>query len=100
MPLYSYECLNGHSRDVYAHSLIQRSCKTVLCRECPATMAPVFSPGTPLTYFAEGGGGKWIHNLGAEPVLVTSHAHHERLMKEAKVAWAPARRGMPGCWGG
>ncbi len=99
MPMFTLECLNGHSRDMYAHSVVERACRTIVC-DCGYTMAPVFSPGTPLTYFGEGGGGKWIHNLGHEPVFVTSHAHHERLMKEAGVSWAPARRGMPGCWGG
>jgi hypothetical protein len=61
-------------------------------------MGSILSVGTALTWFAEGGGGKWIHNLGPEPVFITSTAQHERIMKEQGVTWAPPRRGMPGQW--
>ena len=55
MPMYSVRCLNEHQRDVFAHSTLERACRTILCATCRETMAPVFSPGTPLTYFGEGG---------------------------------------------
>jgi len=100
MPLYTHECANGHSRDVYIPTYEQRGTSVITCLVCQERMVPVFSPGTTLTYFAEGGGGKWIHNLGPEPVLVTSHKHHRDLMKAAGVEWSPNRRGMKGCWGG
>jgi hypothetical protein len=98
MPMFTHQCLNAHTRDAYAHSPIERACRTILCVHCHHTMSPVISLGQGLTYFAEGGGGKWIHNLGPEPVFVTSTAQHERIMKEQGVTWMPQKRGMPGCW--
>ena len=100
MPMFEMECVHGHSRDVYAHSSLHRACRTIVCDVCQSTMGPVFSPGTSLTYFSEKGGGRVINNLGPTPVLVTSHGHHEKLMREAGVSWAPGRRGEKGCWGG
>lgn len=98
MPMFTMRCLHGHSRDIYAHNVLERACRSVICEQCHSDMSPVFSPGTPLTYFGEGGAGKWIHNLGHEPVFVTSHKHHQDLMRKAGVEWAPPRRGMPGQW--
>ena len=98
MPIQSYLCLNEHKRDVFLHTWQEKGVQTVFCSDCNQTMSPVLSFGKSLTWFAEGGKGKWIHNLGPEPVLVTSHAHHKELMRQAGVDWAPARRGMKGCW--
>lgn len=98
MPLWEVTCLNNHRREVYAHSVIERSCRTIVCAACGSTMAPTVSLGRGLTYFAEGGKGKWIHNLGPEPIFITSTAQHERIMKEQGVTWATPRRGMPGAW--
>ena len=97
MPMFEMRCLIGHSRDVYAHSLIERQCRTIIC-ECGSCMSPVLSLGHGLTYFAEGGKGKWIENLGDKPVYVTSTKQHEDLMKANGVTWATPRRGMPGSW--
>ena len=97
MPMYAFECLNGHKRDAFAHNVLERACRTVIC-DCGEGMAPVMSLGRGLTFFAEKGGGRLIHNLGPEPILITSTAQHERLMKEQGVTWAPPRRGMPGQW--
>ncbi len=99
MPLFNLECLNGHSRECYAHNVLERACRAYVC-QCGHTMGPVISLGTSLTWFSEKGGGRVIHNLGDKPVFVTSHGHHEQLMRQAGVTWAPARRGLPGCWGG
>lgn len=97
MPLFEMRCLHEHTRDIFAHNVLERSCRTVIC-DCGATMSPILSVGRGLTYFAEGGGGRWIHNLGPDPVFVTSTAQHEKLMKDAGVTWMPQKRGMPGCW--
>lgn len=98
MPLFEMRCLNGHSREVYAHNVLERACRAVICAECHQDMSPVLSMGHGLTYFAEGGKGKWLHNLGDKPVYVTSTRQHEDLMRANGVTWAPPRRGMPGQW--
>jgi hypothetical protein len=98
MPLFAHRCLSGHTRDVYAHNLLERACRTIVCEDCHQTMSPILSLGQGLTYFGEKGGGRWIHNLGPEPIRVTSTKQHEDLMKAAGVTWAPPRRGMPGQW--
>ena len=98
MPLYLLTCLNGHQREEFCHTPADKGCRTHLCAQCGEGMGHIFSPGTSLTYFAEGGKGKWIENLGDQPVLVTSHAHHAQLMKERGVTWATPKRGMPGSW--
>jgi hypothetical protein len=98
MPLFAMRCLNQHQREVYAHNLLERACRTVLCEVCQQTMSPIISLGRGLTYFGEKGGGRWIHNLGPDPVRVTSAKQHEDLMRAAGVTWAPPRRGMKGCW--
>jgi hypothetical protein len=100
MPMFQFACMNGHTKDIYAHSVLERACRAVVCTSCAHTMGPVFSPGAGLTYFSEKAGGRVIHNLGDTPVHITSTAQHEKIMKEQGVAWAPARRGLPGCWGG
>lgn len=99
MPLYIVRCMNGHEKIEFCHVSADRGSRTHICAQCRHSMGHVFSPGTALTYFAEGGKGKWIHNLGHEPVLVTSHAHHQQLMKERGVVWATPKRGDKGCWG-
>ena len=98
MPLYEFRCGEGHSRDVYAHKHADLAACAVMCEACGETMTQVLSMGRGLTYFASQGKGKWIHNLGDQPVLIESTAQHERVMKEQGVTWAPPKRGMPGCW--
>ena len=98
MPMFEMRCLHGHARDVFAHTALQRACRHIICEVCSSDMSPALSVGRGLTYFAQGGGGRWIHNLGDQPVYITSTAQHERLMKEQGVTWAAQRRGMPGCW--
>lgn len=60
-------------------------------------MTQALSVGRGLTWFEEGRG-RWIENLGDDPVYVTSHEQHKRLMKENAVEWATPSRGMPGSW--
>lgn len=97
MPMFEFRCLNGHSRDAYAHNVLERACHAVICEECHNDMSPVLSLGRGLTYFEEGRA-RVITNMGHEPVRITSHEQHKRLMKERGLDWAPPRRGMPGCW--
>ena len=40
--------------------------------------------------FFEEGRGRWIHNLGHEPVYITSKKQHREAMKKAGVEEAPA----------
>ncbi len=96
--LYEFECLNGHRKDSFIHSALDLGCETEIC-DCGHSMAKILSGGHPLLYFEEGKG-RWIHNLAADgnPVYVTSISQHNKLMKENKVALAPARKGGKGTW--
>ena len=87
MPLYTFADLDGHTADAFEHSPLDLGARTILCGQCGATMAPVLSLGRGLTYFEEGRG-RWIENLGPEPVYVTSHGQHRRLLRERKLDWA------------
>ena len=97
MPIYEWKCLEGHVEEHFDHAG-DRGCRTFVCEMCFGTMAPVSSFGKGLTPCL-GGWPRVIHNLGHEPVLVTSSGHHKQLMKERKVEWIAPKRGMPGCWG-
>jgi hypothetical protein len=85
MPVYELRCLNGHTDDQFVHSHADFGCQTKLCSACQSTMTPILSMGRGLTYFEEGRG-RWIHNMGHDPVYVTSHEQHKRLMKERNLA--------------
>ncbi len=97
--LFEFQCLNGHLREGFYHNVKDLGCETEICK-CGNSMANVPSMGSkPLLWFEEGRG-RWIQNLAADgkPVYVTGIAQHNRLMKENKVALAPARRGGKGTW--
>lgn len=96
MPLFDFACPNHHHREVFAHKVENAAADA--CEMCGEAMERQLSMGRGLTYFGSGGKGKWIYNLGDEPVFIESTAQHERIMKERGVTWAPARRGMKGCW--
>ena len=87
--IYDVECINGHKREVYVHRYEDRSIATEICKSCHSTMAPVFSPGKPLLYYEEGRA-RTIHNLGPEPITVTSYKQHKEAMKKAGVVEAGA----------
>lgn len=89
MPLYEYACLQGHRREAYVHVAAERGVETLVCW-CGHTLGPVLSVGRGLTYFEEGRG-RWIHNLGDQPVYITSHEQHRAEMKKAGVEWATER---------
>ena len=100
MPLFDMVCNNGHHREMFAHTVEKAKGRGIAegCDACGYALVPGFSMGRGLTYFSQKGGGRVIHNLGPQPVTITSTAQHERIMKEQGVAWAPSRRGMKGCW--
>ena len=82
MPIYDFECLNGHTKERYVHVL---GVETVLC-DCGASMSHV-GFGFGQTYFRENAG-RVIHNLGPEPVVVRSAEHHKQLMRERGLEWS------------
>ena len=93
----TFRCLNDHEYDAFAHHRDDVGTRTMLCEVCGETMGPMLSTGTPLLYMEEGRG-RWIENLGPQPIFVTSPAQHKRLMKEQQVELAGERRGVPGWW--
>lgn len=96
MPLYKFQCMHGHERERFYHSHSYRNFKTEIC-ECGEGMTLGLSVGRGLTWFEEGRG-RWIENLGDDPVYITSHEQHKRIMKEQAVEWATPNYGMPGSW--
>lgn len=97
MPLFAMQCLNGHQRDIYAHNVLERACRAIICEACHNDMAPILSLGHGLTWFEEGRA-RLITNMGHEPVRITSHAQHAREMKRRGLELALPRRGEKGCW--
>ena len=86
MPLYEFQCLNGHRREIFEFSAADKGCETVIC-ECGHSMGPVFSPGKGIVFFEEGRP-RVINNLGPEPVTITSFRQHKEAMKRAGVVEA------------
>ena len=97
MPLYQLQCINGHKDDVFTHVAKDYGCRTLVCPHCGHTMSRIFAVGTPLLW-AEEGRPRILENMGPMPVTVTSHAHHQRLLKERGLEWAGQKRGRKGCW--
>lgn len=97
MPLYSVKCLNNHKYDVYYHRSVDKHCKTHICPQCSHTQTFVLALGQGLTLFSEKSP-QVFHNMGHEPVVVTSQKQHRDEMKKRGLALAGQRRGMPGCW--
>lgn len=85
MPLVDMRCIAGHDDVCYVHHIDDFGCDTRVCA-CGATLGRVLSLGTGITYF-EQGRGRWIHNLGHEPIYVTSHRQHDAAMRRAGVEW-------------
>lgn len=85
MPLINLQCLNGHRSEQFLHSWDDLGCEYRVCEICLHSMAPIFSPGTTLTWFEEGRA-RVIENLGHEPVTITSHKQHHEAMKKAGVS--------------
>ena len=85
MPLIALRCLNGHDTEQYVHTPEDRGAETRVCA-CGETFAPTLSAGAGLTWFSESSG-RWIQNMGPEPVYVTSHEQHKKLMRERQLDW-------------
>jgi hypothetical protein len=96
MPLFDFGCPNGHTREAFFHRAEQAREEVLVC-QCGAPMTKQLSMGRGLTW-AEEGRPRVIHNLGHEPVVIRSHAEHQRAMKAAGVEWATRGRGEKGCW--
>jgi hypothetical protein len=96
MPVINVMCLLGHRSEIYLHTWDDYGAATRVCA-CGHSLAPAFSPGTTLTWFEEGRG-RWIENLGHEPVYITSHRQHREAMKKAGVTQGTPNhfRGLPG----
>ena len=87
MPLYDLACSEcGARKEEFCHASADKGVATHVCH-CGGTMTYLLSMGIGLTWFEEGRG-RWITNLGVEPVYVTSHRQHQQLMKERGVEWA------------
>lgn len=96
MPLYEKRCLQGHTVTIYAHTPIERYCRTVLCT-CGQTMTTVLSFGVGLTYFSEKHS-QTIYNMGHEPVTIASPGQHRDEMRKRGLAQPGVGYGMPGVW--
>ena len=88
MPVYDFICIKGHTKEVFEKTRDDLGCETVICK-CGNTMAPVPSYGRGLLFFEEGRG-RWIHNLGVNPVYITSKKQHIEAMNRAGLMEAPA----------
>jgi hypothetical protein len=97
MPLFNLTCLNGHQTEEYCHVSDDKGCRTVICDLCHETMTYTPAYGQGLCFF-EQGRERVIHNMGHEPVVITSHEQHKREMKKHGVEWATPGRGCKGQW--
>ena len=96
MPLYALECTQGCAKEEFCHVAEERGIQTHICPH-GEVMTYTLSVGRGLTWF-ESGRPRIIENIADQPVVVTSHEQHKRLMREHKVEWATAGRGRKGSW--
>lgn len=96
MPLYQLQCANHHQADEFCHHPDDKGCRTMVCEQCGETMGYVMSVGGGMLFF-EQGRERVIHNMGHEPVTISSPAQHRAEMKKRHLELA-TRRGMPGQW--
>ena len=96
MPMFKTGCACGYRGERYLHHEFNRQLSHP-CPECRHELVFLPSYGTALTWFEEGRA-RVIHNMGDEPVVITSHSQYEKEMKKRGLANAGSRRGMPGCW--
>src|SRR5438309_4812472 len=89
MPLYLFNCPQGHQLECFFHSWQQAFTGAYLCAFCGLPMNRLqVTPIAPALFFEESCGGRVIENLGHAPMQVTSAKHHRQLMKQAGVTWA------------
>ena len=110
MPMYLYRCEAGHEREEFTASADDKGCRTLICKTCRSTMAPVIAFGQGLCYFEEGrarriwnlenadGRDAQGNKIQAKPVYVRSHSEHKRLMKQRGVDFANRGVGYKGQW--
>lgn len=98
MPMYEVSCINGHTRGVYIPDCENRHVPYHICHVCQHTQSPVIARPGSYTYFSEKTP-RVLHNLGHEPVTITSHWQHQQELKKRGLGWATPKRGMPGSWG-
>ena len=96
MPLYTVQCLNGHTKDEYCPTPQEKGCRTHLCT-CGHSMGHVLSLGHGLTWMEEGRA-RTFTNMAHDPVTVTSYKGHEDAMRRHGVRLIPPRYGEPGAW--
>jgi hypothetical protein len=89
MMLYDFACAEGHTKEVFVHVRDDLGCETIFCDKCDHGMAPIPSYGRGLLFFEESRG-RWIQNLGPQPVYITSKKQHIEAMKKAGMEEAPA----------
>lgn len=85
--IYEYLCLNGHKKDKYEHSALDKGCDTMICQTCGHTMGPIPAFGKGIAFFEEGRP-RTIYNLGDKPITITSYKQHKEAMKKAGVVEA------------
>ena len=110
MPIFVFRDESGHEREGFTASADDKGCRTLICRACKSTMAPVIAFGQGLCYFEEGRARRiWNlengddrdakgNKLPAKPVYVRSAEEHRRLMKQRGVDWATRGVGIKGQW--
>lgn len=100
MPLYDLICLACQQEvpDRFFHRKPAPNAMPV-CPQCGhrLTVNPRTSLGRGLTYFSEKSP-QVIHNLGHDPVTITSEAQRQRIMKERGLTEAGRPYGRKGCW--
>jgi hypothetical protein len=97
MPIYEFQCNEGHTKEIFLHSCHDLGCETLFCESCGDTMGPVISQSNRMLWY-EQGKPRTIWNLGPEPITVRSHKEHREAMKKAGVVEAGNRIGEKGSW--
>ena len=84
--LYDFACINGHQKEIYFKRADHVGCETVICK-CRETMTRLFSPGKGMAWIEEGRP-RTFHNIGPEPITVTSRKQYREALKKHGVAEA------------
>ena len=110
MPMSLYRCESGHEREEFTASADDKGCRTMFCKVCASTMAPIVAFGQGLCYFEEGRARRiWNledasgreangNKIPAKPVYITSPAQQKRLMRQQGVSNAGHGVGFKGQW--
>jgi putative FmdB family regulatory protein len=86
MPMYEYECPNGHRTEKFRHMNDEHP-RTIECEKCHVGASRVFSPPAVKDDFPE-------HFNWSFGCVVKNRAHHRRLQRERGVQdWEPRSEG-------